>query len=230
MEDSKASNSLVIADSKYLLFRSSPEETAASIKVNMGGAGLDLSTLPRIKIPSGGGLAFEVPTLEGTEPSKTVEGVICYFNDFRTYWEDSEAQGTPPDCSSEDMDQGRGDPGGACGVCPMSQWGSGKNGTGQACATKRKLLIVPSDRSLPIMIDAPPTSLKSVKAYFQNLASFSTRFYHVMSEFSLEADKTDKGVKYSKLNVKMSRKLTDKEREIMNLYVASIEATISGGN
>ena len=50
--------SLVIADSKYLLFRSSPEETAAAIKVNMGGSGLDLSTLPRIKIPSGGGSAF----------------------------------------------------------------------------------------------------------------------------------------------------------------------------
>lgn len=222
--------SLVIADSKYLLFRSSPEETAGAIKVNMGGSGLDLSTLPRIKIPSGGGSAFEVPTLEGTEPSKTVEGVICYFNDFRTYWADPEAQGTPPDCSSNNMSEGRGDPGGNCILCPMGAWGSGKSGTGQACSTKRKMLIITSDRSLPIVIDAPPTSLKSVKAYFQNLASFSTRFYHVMSEISLDVDKNDKGIKYSKLNVKMKRKLDDKERAIMDIYVGSIESSVGEGN
>ena len=81
-----------------------------------------------------------------------------------------------------------------------------------------------------VVIDAPPTSLKSVKAYFQNLASFSTRFYHVMSEFSLDVDKNDKGIKYSKLNVKMKRKLDDKERAIMDIYVGSIEASVGEDN
>jgi len=228
MTEATKETGLIIPDSKYLLFRSSPEETAGAIKVNMGGSGLDMTSLPRIKIPSGGGSSFEVPTLGGSEPKKTVEGIICYFTDFRTYWEDPDTAGNPPDCTSDDMETGKGTPGGSCDACPLSQWGSGRKGTGQACSTKRKLLLIPSDRSLPIVLDAPPTSLKTVKGYFQNLASFSKKYFHVMSALTLEIDKTEGGIKYSKLNIGMVRELDAKEKAVMDIYAASIESSVGG--
>ena len=43
---------------------------------NLGDDGLSEFSLDRIRIPAGGGIAFEVPTLEGSDSAKTIEGVV----------------------------------------------------------------------------------------------------------------------------------------------------------
>lgn len=223
--------SLAIADSSYLLFRSSADETAQAISVNIGGGGMDVTGLPRMTIPTAGGQAFDYPTIEGSEPKKEVEGVIVNFNDFRAYWDkDFDGGQTPPDCYSNDLQIGIGAPGGECSSCSFSQWGSGNKGSGQACTLKRRLLFIPEDRTLPIIVDAPPSSLKSIKEYFLNLCSFGKKFYHIVTRFSLEADKNPDGIKYSKLKLNMIRELDEAEKVLIDSYVESIEQSMGQNN
>tara|TARA_Y100001963_G_scaffold134705_1_gene195591 strand:- start:874 stop:1587 length:714 start_codon:yes stop_codon:yes gene_type:complete len=230
-KETKNETALAIKDSAYLLFKSSAEDTAQAIKVNIGGGGMEVTGLPRMAIPSAGGLAFDYPTIEGSEPKKEVEGVIVSFNDFRAYWA-SEFDGgqSAPDCFSNDLQQGIGEPGGDCNTCSFSQWGSAEKGNGQACTLKRKLLFIPEDRTLPIIVDAPPSSLQNIKAYFLNLCSYGKKFYHIVTKFSLEVDKNPNQIKYSKIKLSMVRELDEAEKVLIDSYVESIESSIGKNN
>ena len=83
----------------------------------------------RVKIPSGGGVMFEIPGENPEEPDtvKTFSAVILYQHSLNAYYQ-SEYQGgsNPPDCGSFDGHHGEGTPGGDCGTCPLNQYGSGK--------------------------------------------------------------------------------------------------------
>ena len=81
----------------------------------------------RIKIPSGGGVMFEIPGENPEEPDtvKTFSAVILYQHSLNAYYQ-SEYQGgsNPPDCGSFDGHHGEGNPGGSCDSCPLNQYGS----------------------------------------------------------------------------------------------------------
>jgi len=184
------------------------ESTFAAIKDNLGSDGLDITSLDRVKVPAGGGIAFEVPTLEGTDSAKELEGVIVAWKDSRAYWEGSYGGGNePPECSSHDCISGTGNPGGSCAVCPMAEFGSAENGSGQACKQMRTILLLTNGRTLPIAIIVPPTSLKNVKKYFLRLASSGKRYSDVVSRFSLVKQKNGTGIEYSEIEVAVARRL-----------------------
>lgn len=86
--------------------------------------GLNL-TFPRVKIPGGGNLMFELPGDDPENPSyvRTIEGVILYNHAACAYWpEGSEYdENVSPLCSSVDGKTGFGAPGGACAVCALNQ-------------------------------------------------------------------------------------------------------------
>lgn len=70
-----------------------------------------LGTLPfeRAKIPSGGGLAFELPGETEDEPvmSTDLTGVLIHHHPVNAYWKEEYAGGNvQPDCSSHDGKQG----------------------------------------------------------------------------------------------------------------------------
>ena len=77
--------------------------------------GLQLS-FPRVKIPAGGALQFEIPSDNPEDPdyAKTLEGVILYSHSTGAYWpEGSEYDdNVSPLCSSLDGKMGYGTPGG----------------------------------------------------------------------------------------------------------------------
>src|SRR5438105_3518535 len=80
---------------------SDPRAMLAVITENLGGDKITERDLDRIKMPSGGGLAWEVPGL-GDQPDseKTIEGVIVYHKTTRAYWPgDYEGGNEPPQCS-----------------------------------------------------------------------------------------------------------------------------------
>jgi hypothetical protein len=87
-------------------------------------------------------------------------------------------------------------------------------------------MIVPEDRNLPIVLDVPPSSLKPIKDYFLNLASYGKKFFHIVSRFSLEVDKSKGGIKFSKLKIEMARPLDETEQTMIDKYVLSIEASM----
>jgi hypothetical protein len=78
------------------------------------------SELARLSVPAGGGLVYEIETLEGVTPEKTIHAVILYHHGHRTLWPAAESESRRPLCSSEDGVTGVGDPGGECATCDMA--------------------------------------------------------------------------------------------------------------
>ena len=96
--------------------------------------GLTMS-FPRIKIPAGGVLQFEIPNGDPQHPDyrPTLTGVILYNHASCAYWPEGDEYNddVPPLCSSVDGKQGYGEPGGTCATCTLSQFGSASNGRGK---------------------------------------------------------------------------------------------------
>ena len=82
--------------------------------------GLRIS-FPRIKIPSGGSLQFEVPGDNPEEPEyqKNITGIIVYTHAANAYWPVGAEydENIPPFCASYDGKKGQGIPGGICLTC-----------------------------------------------------------------------------------------------------------------
>ena len=139
------------------------ETDFSGVDVSEDYEGLRLS-FPRVKIPAGGSLQFEVPSDDPENPdyAKTIEGVILYNHDTCAYWpEGSEYDdNVTPLCSSVDGKTGYGAPGGACAVCALNQYGSVEKGKGKACKNMRSLYILRSGEFMPLLLSLPPTSLR----------------------------------------------------------------------
>ncbi len=145
--------------------------------------GLGTIQLPRIKIPSGGGIAFEIPSADPESPdiSKTVTGTIILHHPInRLYLKglDSKAAGEDdkaPDCYSNDgktgepvdMDAASAECyGGDCAACAMNQFGTARGGgKGKACSNRHRLLLLAEGQMFPWVVDVTPTSLKKFKEY-----------------------------------------------------------------
>ncbi len=125
--------------------------------------GLRLS-FPRIKIPGGGNLQFEIPGDDPENPDYTryIEGVILYNHDTCAYWPEGAEydENVTPLCSSVDGKVGHGAPGGVCAACALNQYGSDPKGKGKACKNMRNLYILQSGGYMPILLSLPPTSLR----------------------------------------------------------------------
>lgn len=130
--------------------------------------GLQMS-FPRIKIPAGGTLQFEIPSDDPENPdyAKTLEGVILFNHPNNAYWpEGSEYDDSAtPLCSSVDGKQGIGEPGGSCAACALNQFGSAAEGKGKACKNMRVLYLLRSGEFMPLQVTLPPTSLKPFRDF-----------------------------------------------------------------
>lgn len=71
-------------------------------------------SFPRIKIPAGGVLQFEIPNGDPQHPdySPTLTGVILFSHASCAYWPEGDeySDDVPPLCSSVDGKQGYGEP------------------------------------------------------------------------------------------------------------------------
>lgn len=124
--------------------------------------GLEFS-FDRVKLPAGGGTAFEIPSADGedAEMAKDITGVIVYNHPAFAYYHDKYNGGSnPPDCGSFDGVSGIGNPGGSCHNCPYNKFGSG-DGQSKLCKNKRMLYILREGELFPITISLPTGSLKT---------------------------------------------------------------------
>lgn len=130
--------------------------------------GLQVS-FPRVKIPSGGMLQFEIPSDDPENPDyeKNLTGIILCNHDNYAYWpEGSEYDdNTAPLCSSTDGKQGIGEPGGTCATCALNRFGTGSEGRGKACKNMRMLYLLRSGEYMPIQLALPPTSLSPFREF-----------------------------------------------------------------
>ena len=183
-----------------------------ALEANLGGEAIDDSLLSRIKCPSGGATIWSIPDVLGGESHvETFEGVIIHSRMSRAFWRDPyTGGGTPPDCYSNDMNIGIGDPGGECESCPMNEFGSDPNKETQAkaCSESRLLFVLlPDDQTgvelMPTVLKVPPASLRNSKKFLLHLATKTrAKMWGVLTEFSLTKERNAKGMDYAEIHFK----------------------------
>lgn len=223
-----------VEKSAYGAFTKSPAEIHAIIQANVGRAGINMSNLTRIVMPSGKQLAWTVPGIRGIVMTDELEGIIIHHTDGRAYWKKGLDDGggkQPPDCQSADLFEGIGDPGGPCAECPQNVWGSEtKAHRGKACKEVKILYFLPKTKAfLPYVFILPPTSLSPIKTYLLGLANEGLRANHVTTILGLEKATNKGGTDYAIVAPRLPKKdgeLSTGEKRVAEAYVAAIKPAL----
>lgn len=161
----------------------------------------------QIKVPSGGGKAYEV---EGDDPDdpeimKEIEAVILFTHRMNSYWDGKfgSSENKVPTCSSFDAKTGVNIETGVitnCDTCPLNQYGS--DGGGKACKNIRRVYMMLSGRPSIYLLSIPPTSIKEVnKQLARIMGSNKVPYTRMVVRFTLEKAKNKDGIEYSKVLV-----------------------------
>ena len=105
----------------------------------------------------------------------------------------------------------------------MSKYGSNprEGSNGQACSEKRMLLLLRPDSILPLVVQAPSTSIRNVFDYTMNLANDQElAFHHVYTQLTLEKVGGG-GLEYSKVNLKSLGPVPEEYMPRIESYQAS---------
>lgn len=192
---------------------------------------LDVFSLPRIKVPAGGGLAWELP--DGSV-SRELMGIIIHRQLVRAYWaQPFSGGGTPPDCQSPDAVTGFGNPGGSCARCPFAQWGSatgpsGEAKPGQACRLITRIFLLPPGGMLPIFLPLPPSSHKAARRYVTDLLARGTPYWHVVTRVGLQRVRSREGIEYSQATFQVAGELDAGTIQTVEAYRTSILPALRG--
>lgn len=207
------------------------QELSAEIfsEVLAPGETLDIFSLPRLKVPSGGGLAWEMP--DGSV-EKEIQGIIILRQPVRAYWRESLSEGSaPPDCASPDTLNGIGEPGGACVRCPNSAWGSatgidGQQRRGQACRLVTRLFILTRSYPLPLYLPLPPSSQKAAKSYVVDLLVSNEPYWKVITSLSLQRTQNREGIAYSAVTFQRVASVLPDMQDAITAYRSNILPTL----
>lgn len=218
---------MAVTAQDFVLLHTDLSSVLSVLSDNLADGTLSVRDLDRITVPAGGSTTWSIATLNGTEDTKALDGVIVYWRDGRAFWRkgfEETGSGTPPDCISYDGLVGEGDPGGACVRCPMSQFGSaervfGRRGSSaQACRATRLLFLLRPADMLPVIVRVPPSSLKDVRGYFVQLTRAGLPYYGVVTRLTLERDKNASGIVYSKIKPIVLHRLSPEQARVFAAY------------
>lgn len=192
-DEVKAGTELAVVKIKNYALVTSDINIQETLEENLGDTEVGIFSLDTIKVPSGGGVAWELKDITQESGIKTVqdfEGVIVGMLNIRNYWEKGQdeegASNTPPDCFSYDTVIGHGNPGGVCVECPFAEFGSSKKGTGQLCKQNQLVFIMMERSVLPTIVKLPPTSLKCSRNYMMDLVQAGKKKSEVITRFKLK--------------------------------------------
>lgn len=165
-----------------------------------------------IKIPSGGGIAYEVQGEDDndTDSVKEIKGVIIFTHRINTYWPGSYGDddgNKAPVCSSMDGKNGLNTETGevrVCDSCPLNQYGSatdqkGNAARGKACKNMRRVYLMMNGDPNFYLLTVPPTSIKEVNRQITKIVQSGTPYGSLVCSFKLEKDKNAAGIAYSKV-------------------------------
>lgn len=228
------SNENALVPVNYAVMEYNVADLKEVIQENLGGQTIDPTMLDRVRVPAGGVTTWTVPTLEGDQEIKTIEGILVHFSDPKAYWKHSMEEtggGTAPDCASDDGITGiaftADGPGGDCATCPFNQWGSDpKGGKGKACKDMRNLFILREHSILPLVVVAPPTSIQPIRQFMLRLTSAGVKYTSVVIGLSLEKVKNDGGIWYSRIVPSLVRRLPPEQAAHMDEYAKAIRPVL----
>src|SRR5262252_2328251 len=162
-------------------------ETLEIFKDNVGPGGISTLDLPRIKCPTGGDTTWLLPTLDGDQHEKEIEGIVLAWKPARLFWRKSIAEGA------------------------YAEFGSSSKGRGQACKQVRQMLLVRPGEILPHLTTVPPTSLRNAAQYFLRLLGLKIPFWGVTTKIRLERARNEANIDYAKMTFLKGRLLTTEE-------------------
>lgn len=87
----------------------------------------------------------------------------------------------------------------ACETCPLAQFGSGKEGRGQACRQNRLIFLLTPESALPTVIKVPPSSLKLVQGFMLKLSGKAIKPWGAVLSFGLRKAQSAAGIDYSEI-------------------------------
>jgi hypothetical protein len=222
-----------LAEVKKFDIQALPEVSAiAEVMQNNLEGGMAL-TFPELKVPAGGGLAWEIPT-DGEEPlvEKELIGILLDYHPFNIYFKDAySGEKTLPTCVSRDGKTGDGSPGGQCRTCKLGgdvpeAWGTGKDGIGKACANRMRVSILLEGDTFPHTIALPPTSIKSLKEYLNALTNRLKAYQTVVTRVKLIKAESKGGVTYSQVSFSKASDLDKAEAGQMMAYAKTLRPFI----
>ena len=240
-----ADKELVPIGEQYPVLAGASSGVADIIAENIGDGGINPSDLDRVKIPAGGGTSWEVPSLEGSESLKELEGIVIAWSGPRVYWAvslDDRDDGDvgAPDCFSDDGKVGigmfgagsDGNPTGGCRECPMAEWGSKDpdpaiTSGAPACREQRLLYLLRPDSLLPLTVVLPPTSIRPFRNYMMRLSGAAVPYYGVVTKMGLETQKSG-ALKWSTVLPTVGRRLSEEEIKAVGEYRSSLGVDNSG--
>jgi hypothetical protein len=185
----------------------------------------------RVKVPSGGGLMWEMPNPDDEDPvmAKELLGIIVDHHPINAFWRDAyDGKKNPPDCSSLDgrigTDRETGEMG-SCADCPHNQWGSDPKGTGgKACKNMRRVYLMMPGNMFPLILAVPPTSLGAFSDFIQNrIAGRGRRSYDVLTKIALKKEKNKGGIGYSQCVFGITGTLSDELKKQAKAYSNEIK-------
>jgi len=212
-------NELMVKESGYLKVK--------NFDINEGLNEIQGTDLPldKIKIPTGGGLAFGF-TNENGDPDeiKEIEGVIIFSHVANVYYKDKYTGGNnPPDCGSYDGETGEGNPGGLCSKCTHNKFGSG-DGNGKACKEKRRLFILFEGNYLPAILTIPTGSMKEFNLFLSRLLTKGRFASKIVTKFVLKQATSSTGITYSQVKLSKKRDLTQEEINVLKPLTEHIKS------
>lgn len=203
-------------------------ELAQAVAEEMDGLGA--IPFEKVKIPSGGGLAFELPGEDEDHPITATElvGVILDHHPVNAYWENKYSGGNEqPDCSSYDGKQGVDRSTGEvhdCSTCPHNQFGS--DGAGKACKNIHRCYILQEGNPVPLLLALPPTSLKYLRDYIaKKVLLRGMRCWDVVTKISLKKEKSSDNITYSRAAFSLAGTLQAEQRAEAKAMAESIRMT-----
>lgn len=170
-----------------------------------GPNGFGVNDLDRVKVPSGGGQTWELPTPDGVKPVKHIDCVIVDVRPTRARFNPTDTNAKAPLCASTDGITGHGDPGGECRNCYFNKFETAVNEHGEplrgkACKEGRRITFFVPDEYLPKTLLLPPTSIAridgggaaDITTYNRRLLSGGKPYYRVVTRISLVVEKEPK--------------------------------------
>lgn len=207
------------------------EDVAEMIREEMRGLGT--VAFDNVKIPAGGGLAFEVPgdDLENPDVEKELICVILAHVPVNVYFEkDYDGEAVTPDCVAYDGATGYNANTGeitSCKECPFNQFGSGKNG-GKACQNRHELYILREGQPLPFRLTLPATSLKNFKEYmFKRVLMKNKKLHNVVTKITLKKAQNSGGIAYSQACFAPGGDLSEEQVKALQGSVKLVESVLS---
>lgn len=223
-------NELAVVTSEKFDLQVLAGDMAAAIAEEMDGLG----TIPfdKVKMPSGGSLAFEIPTDDEDNPdmAKELVGVILYHHPVNAYWHNKyDGQNNQPDCTSYDGKNGIWTETGECtncATCKYNQFGSDDNGRGKACKNMHRLYLLREGNPVPILLTLPPSSLKGLRDYLgKKVVLKGLRSYQVITKITLKKEQSGDGITYSRAVFTAIGTLEGEKLEMAKQYAENIKAS-----